>query len=50
MSNPYDSTAVKPELCPYCGCLPHQGGVRECPAIYKIEFYPDGTIKSVEKR
>jgi len=28
----------------------HTGGVEGCPAIKKIEYYPDGTIKSVEKK
>lgn len=41
-------TAVPQPKCPYCGCVPHQN-VGQCPNVQKIEYYPDGTIKSVEK-
>ena len=43
------SSAVKMPTCPYCGGWPH-GSVESCPQVYKVEYYPDGTIKSVEKR
>lgn len=36
--------------CPYCGCWPHSGGLGQCPNVAKVEYYPDGTIKSLEKR
>lgn len=45
----YETSAVKPPQCPFCGCQPHQF-VEQCPAVFKVEYYPDGTIKSVEKR
>ena len=45
-----ESSALKMPVCPYCGCWPHQGGVAQCPSIAKIEYYQDGTIKSVEKK
>lgn len=43
-----ETTAVKTPQCPYCGCWQHQN-LGQCPNIKKIEYYPDGTIKSVEK-
>lgn len=44
-----DYTAPKPMHCPYCGyAMSHP--VEQCPAVKKIEYYPDGHIKSVEKR
>lgn len=45
----YESTAPKMPTCPYCGGVPHYH-VEQCPAVFKIEYYPDGRIKSVEKR
>ena len=42
-------TAVPMPQCPYCGSVPHQF-IGQCPGVAKIEYYPDGTIKSVEKR
>jgi hypothetical protein len=39
----------KPITCPYCGCVPHHH-VEQCPQVVKVEYYPDGRIKSVEKR
>ena len=45
----YETTAQPLPTCPYCGCIPHQGGVSQCPNVRRIEYYPDGTIKSVEK-
>jgi hypothetical protein len=44
------TSAVNMPACPFCGCLPHQGGLGQCPNVAKIEYYPDGSIKSVEKR
>ena len=44
-----ETSAVKMPVCPYCGGWPHQH-VEQCPQVYKIEYYPDGKIKSVEKR
>ena len=44
----YESSAVPIPQCPYCGSLPHQH-IGQCPMVAKIEYYPDGTIKSVEK-
>lgn len=35
--------------CPYCGGMQHQY-IGQCPAVKKIEYYPDGSIKSVEKQ
>jgi hypothetical protein len=43
-----ETTAVPMPQCPWCGALPH-ASVGQCPAVKKIEYYPDGTIKSVEK-
>jgi len=43
------ATAVPMPQCPYCGSLPHQN-IGQCPNVLKVEYYPDGTIKSVEKR
>lgn len=43
------TTAAPPPQCPYCGSIPHQH-LGQCPQIVKIEYYQDGTIKSVEKR
>ncbi len=45
----HETTALPTLQCPYCGSLPHQF-IGQCPAVVKIEYYPDGTIKSVEKR
>ena len=45
-----ETSAVKMPQCPYCGSLPHEGGIGQCPAVSKVEYFPDGTIKSVEKR
>ena len=42
------TTALKMPTCPYCGSWPHEY-IGQCPAIKKIDYYPDGTIKSVEK-
>jgi len=42
-------TAGNIPTCPYCGGLPH-AVVTQCPNVVKVEYYPDGTIKSVEKR
>jgi hypothetical protein len=33
--------------CPYCGGMPHSPA--SCLAVKAIEYYPDGTIKRVEK-
>lgn len=51
MNTTYDNqtTAVPPLTCPYCGSMPHEH-LGQCPMILKIEYYPDGTIKSVEKK
>ena len=45
----YETTAVKMPTCPYCGSMPHQH-LSQCPAINAIEYYPNGTIKRVEKK
>ena len=45
----YETSAVPVPQCPYCGCVPHQH-ISQCPAVQKIEYYPNGTIKSVEKK
>lgn len=45
----YETTAAKPPQCPYCGGWPHDS-VQQCPQVLKVEYYPDGRIKSVEKR
>jgi len=42
-------TAPSTPQCPYCGCVPHES-LGQCSAIKRIEYYPDGSIKSVEKR
>lgn len=34
--------------CPYCGFVTHDY-IQQCPAIKAIDYYPDGTIKRVEK-
>jgi hypothetical protein len=44
-----ETTIVKPPQCPYCGCWPH-ATIEQCPAVAKIEYYPNETIKSVEKK
>lgn len=44
-----ETTAGKMPTCPYCGCVPHQH-IEQCPQVVKVEYYPDGSIKSVEKR
>ena len=50
MNWPYGGgTAVAVPQCPYCSCIPH-GDIAQCPQVLKVEYYPDGTIKSVEKR
>ena len=46
----YESSAVSIPRCPYCGNWPHEGGIGQCPNVLKVEYYPDGTIKSVEKK
>jgi len=43
-----NNTAGELPKCPYCGAWPHQH-IGQCPAVKKIEYYPNGTIKSVEK-
>jgi len=43
-----NNTAGELPKCPYCGAWPHQH-IGQCPAVRKIEYYPNGTIKSVEK-
>ena len=42
-------TAVPVPQCPYCGCVPHQH-IEQCPLVARVEYYPNGTIKSVEKK
>lgn len=37
-------------LCPFCGCLMHKGGIVQCPLVIKVEYYPNGSVKSVEKK
>jgi hypothetical protein len=49
MEDKYTSTGQTPQ-CPYCGLPPHRYGLSTCPNIVKIEYYPDGTIKSIEKK
>ena len=45
-----DYTSIgKPPQCPYCGAMPHRH-IEQCPQIVEVEYYPDGTVKSVEKR
>jgi hypothetical protein len=34
--------------CPYCGS-PMAHSPASCPSVKAIEFYPDGTIKRIEK-
>lgn len=43
------SAGVAAPSCPYCGNLPH-ANIGQCPNVKRIEYYPDGTVKSVEKR
>ena len=45
-----ETTAVKQPVCPYCGCMPHEGGIEQCHNVQTVEYYPNGTIKSVEKK
>ena len=47
----WQSTVTNAPLnqCPYCGCWPHQY-VSQCPAVERIEYYEDGSIKAVQKR
>jgi hypothetical protein len=45
----YETAAVPMPQCPYCGSVPHQY-VGQCPNVLKVEYYPDGSIKSVEKK
>jgi len=44
-----ETSALPTPQCPYCGGWPHQR-IEQCPAIKSIEYYPDGTIKIVEKK
>lgn len=43
------ATGAQVQQCPFCGSIPHQS-LGQCPAILKIEYYQDGSIKSVEKK
>ena len=42
-------TGAPSPQCPFCGCWPHEN-IGQCPNVLKVEYYPDGMIKSVEKR
>lgn len=43
-----ETTAGVPFKCRYCdGFMPHL--LEQCPNVRAIEYYPDGTIKRVEK-
>jgi hypothetical protein len=46
MATTYGSSATaRIDQCTYCGAW-HLS--RTCPRVRKIEYYPDGTVKSVE--
>jgi hypothetical protein len=42
------TTTAKDSKCDWCGGLPHLTHFA-CPMVHAIEFYPDGTIRRVEK-
>jgi hypothetical protein len=42
-------TGSQTPTCPYCGCWPHEH-LGQCPEVKAIEYFPNGTIKRVEKR
>ena len=48
-ANGKEQTAIAMPQCPYCGCWPHDS-IERCLLVKRIEYYPDGRIKSVEKK
>jgi hypothetical protein len=39
---------LTPRKCGWCGFWHTPGSVTACPNVKRAEFYPDGTVKSVE--
>ena len=44
------STALPLPFCPYCGLSPPHDYIGQCPNVLHVEYWPNGTIKSVEKK
>lgn len=42
------TTAAPLPTCSYCGAFPHDH-LGQCPAIKAIEYFPDGSVKRIEK-
>ena len=44
------NTAFNLPSCPYCGVIPPHDYIGQCPNVLRVEYFQNGTIKSVEKK